>query len=633
MDDNGEPIDSGAYSPTASPGVNSSNGQQGNPAVSNSLLISHAVSGNLGLEDSHRDALVEFAQYFDDTVALPVTAGFIYLAGSQFKVQEETAALRQEVAVMQENIAKFSSNAQNNFVISPAHKSDLLVASKIVLYSPTRISYSNDAVIADVYKYLKENAKQNTFTQFFSTETTSTRRVFTAAARSQASYAKTTLKDTWMELSLDLGITAATEQVAKAMLGSSEAIGAQHTSRLLLVRRFCRERNDRILKAKARPLTIPTTKTRNKNSKRKKRGGDNFSSTQSIENSEELVDCESNNGSDEEVGTIPDFWTDFDRYLKGKIDGKSEGKGRKRQMEGEGEVSRGWGKTFKSKEWMDFYEECIVQELLQHPEDTIPSIPRTRPQVNTQIPPLISPVSAHVGNGISSSVSDHRSHISVAGNAALFQTQTRSNTPTTPLSNQGFAFPGSHLHVPPVIDRQLFTPPPPGMSFSSPLPGTGSLHRANFHQSYAPSRPPPLGLRNILLPDIFERLRMKCGKNWLSEILAKLKIFIPFLLDRRERTCTSGPSRPQPLNTGFKGLNIDFKVSMSLNVDFKGSTSTLTSRSQRRIQGLNVEFKASTSTSRSQHQLQGFPSRLVASLYVDLSAGVSESRVRTLYLV
>ncbi|KAJ3875200.1 hypothetical protein F5051DRAFT_442613 [Lentinula edodes] len=500
MDNDGDPMDSGAYSPAASPGVNSLNGQQRNPAVSNSLLISHAVSGNLGLEDTHRDALAEFAQYFDNTVALPVTAGFIYLAGSQFKLREETAALRQEMAVMQENIAKFSQNTQNSFVITSAQKSDLLVASKIVLYSPTRISYSNDAVITDVYKYLKENAKLNTFTQFFATETTSTRRIFTAAARGQASYAKTTLKDTWTEFSLDLGITAATEQVAKAMLGSSEAIGAQHTSRLLLVRRFCRERNNRIQRAKARPSTISTSKTRSKNSKKKKRGGDNFSSTQSIENSEALVDCESDNGSDEEVETIPDFWTDFDRYLKGKIDGTSEGKGRKRQIEEEGEVPRGWGKTFKSKEWTDFYEECIVQELLQHPEDTIPLIPRTRPQLNTQIPPLISPVSAHVGNGILSSVSDHRSH-SVAGNAALFQTQMRSNTPTTPLSNQSIAFSGSHMHVPPVIDRQLFTPPPPGMSFSSPLPGTGSLHRANIHQSYAASRPPPLGLRNILLPD------------------------------------------------------------------------------------------------------------------------------------
>lgn len=62
MDNDGDPVDSGAYSPAASPGVNSLNGQQRNPAVSNSLLISHAVSGNLGLEDTHRDALAEFAQ-------------------------------------------------------------------------------------------------------------------------------------------------------------------------------------------------------------------------------------------------------------------------------------------------------------------------------------------------------------------------------------------------------------------------------------------------------------------------------------------------------------------------------------------------------------------------------------------
>ncbi|KAJ3848180.1 kinase-like domain-containing protein [Lentinula lateritia] len=71
----------------------------------------------------------------------------------------------------------------------------------------------------------------------------------------------------------------------------------------------------------------------------------------------------------------------------------------------------------------------------------------------------------------------------------------------------------------------------------------------------------------------------------------------------------------QGLNTGFKGLNIDFQVSIltsksqclsmsnsrpqrrlqDLNVNFKVSTSNL---SQRQLQDLNVNFKASTSTSR-----------------------------------
>ncbi|KAJ3926093.1 MAG: hypothetical protein NXY57DRAFT_1043560 [Lentinula lateritia] len=100
----------------------------------------------------------------------------------------------------------------------------------------------------------------------------------------------------------------------------------------------------------------------------------------------------------------------------------------------------------------------------------------------------------------------------------LGMTQMHSNTPTTPVSNQSIAFSGSHMHVPPVIDRQLFTPPPPGMSFSSPLPGTGSLHRANIHQSYSASRPPPLGLRNILLPDTLDEMSKELAFKNPSQI-------------------------------------------------------------------------------------------------------------------
>ncbi|KAJ4478705.1 hypothetical protein C8J55DRAFT_549766 [Lentinula edodes] len=86
---------------------------------------------------------------------------------------------------------------------------------------------------------------------------------------------------------------------------------------------------------------------------------------------------------------------------------------------------------------------------------------------------------------------------------------------------------------------------------------------------------------------------------------AEKEIFVPFLFDRRERNCTSG-------------LNSNFKVSMSLNVDFKASTSTstLNSRPQRRLQDLNVNFKVSTSNLRPQRRLQGLNINFKALLQV-----------------
>ncbi|KAJ3826657.1 hypothetical protein F5880DRAFT_1543347, partial [Lentinula raphanica] len=238
-----------------------------------SLLISHAVAGRLSLSNESHDELVDFSQLFDESVPIPIAAALISLAGNEFKTREAIAALQEDLIGIKNDVVKITQNMEKHTTLSSTQKADLLAGAKYVLLDPTRISYSNDAIVADLHKYLKKHAQNNAFTAFFANENSSFRKVMNAGARQQISYAKTTLKNLWISTTIDestaVGATEATALVAKTMVGTSDAVGTKDTARMLIVRRFLREREERLRNAKPKKaITIAP------NNKRRRR--DNF---------------------------------------------------------------------------------------------------------------------------------------------------------------------------------------------------------------------------------------------------------------------------------------------------------------------------------------------------------------------
>ncbi|KAJ3712455.1 hypothetical protein C8R42DRAFT_727983 [Lentinula raphanica] len=439
-----------------------------------SLLICHAVAGRLSLSNESHDELL-----FDGSVPIPIAAALISLAGNEFKTREAIAALQGDLAGIKHDVA------------------DLLAGAKYVLLDPSRISYSNDAIIADLNKYLKKHAQNNSFTAFFANENSSFRKVMNAGARQQISYAKTTLKNLWISTTIDestaISTSEATALVTKTMVGTSDAVGTKDTARMLIVRRFLRERQERLQNAKPKKVAAIAS-----NNKRRRR--DNFD-TATLD--PPVVDEE-----EDEADEVKALWSDLDSWLREKAEGLYENDAKKKKthassVENFAEAQpRGWGKTFKEEKWAKFYEECVANELVLFPHDSIPLIPRQQSQPQSNIAGLSGPTPSTPASRTMSSFNWDSAVTPVV------PPTSRSLTPLATLSNGIFTTPSSgssnatmhYLHHGTIPTTQAYSLPRP----SSVQDIFGASQRNG--QTPAPGRPPS-GFANLLHP----------GSNGLSD--------------------------------------------------------------------------------------------------------------------
>ncbi|KAE9404038.1 hypothetical protein BT96DRAFT_989766 [Gymnopus androsaceus JB14] len=181
----------------------------------------------------------------------------------------------------------------------------------------------------------------------------------------------------WVSTTLNphtaVGTTLATKTVANIMIGNSDTVGVQQISRMLLVRAWLREHDERRSQpAKPKQLTTSKPKKNQKDqdsntSNKRKRMKDNFDSAPKDR-------ADENEEVEEESEDVQAFWTDLNSWLNVKMEGKKAKHG--------GKSISGLGNSFKTPEWSKYYMDLVTNELTLFPDDTIPLIPRqTAPEL------------------------------------------------------------------------------------------------------------------------------------------------------------------------------------------------------------------------------------------------------------
>ncbi|KAJ3754742.1 hypothetical protein EV360DRAFT_86559 [Lentinula raphanica] len=311
------------------------------------------IGNALGLSSEHKAVLTHFT--------LPT--------GVQLKAVEQLNALAADVAALKSEVQQMQQVTVDNPVLTATQKVDINNACKLITYVPSRTKYDNDSILIKVLRYLKDNCQKNSFTAHFANPTSTFDLVLKKAIRQSALYAKNIIKDKkWFETTLGVtaeGVTRSANIIAEAMVGTKDNVGIQHINRLLMMRYFIRRWSN------------------------VEHGIMDISGFDDDEFFERASKTETEDHK-------PDFWRDADNFLAFKTEGvvkqlpKKDRRKKRKMAEEPQQTAKAFGSCFKSKEWLEFYEQRVAFEIKIFPEDKIPKIPQKESTPATPTPTSLS---------------------------------------------------------------------------------------------------------------------------------------------------------------------------------------------------------------------------------------------------
>ncbi|KAE9403863.1 hypothetical protein BT96DRAFT_989853 [Gymnopus androsaceus JB14] len=310
------------------------------------VMFALQVANRHELSEVSRTEVGEVARFIQELPPAMIIHS-IYNLSALFKIHETQLTVVQELKNLTEKVDKITESTETNPVLTANQKKEILAATKKVTYNAVRTHFENDSIVEDSYADLKKHSLRNSFKHHFEKEETTMERAIKDEIRTQASYAKTYLQSQLMK-TFDVGVTRATDTIAKAMCSTS-IIGVQDTARI---------------------LTLEPKKKVSTRAKRLK-SGDNFSVDKAAappaggtENRPAQVEV--TDGSAEQEISKASWTVAFQEWLTLKINGTPNSE----------PPVEGWGASFVGEDWHRFYEECIKVERVQFPQDAIDKIPR-----------------------------------------------------------------------------------------------------------------------------------------------------------------------------------------------------------------------------------------------------------------
>ncbi|KAJ3782649.1 hypothetical protein GGU10DRAFT_378382 [Lentinula aff. detonsa] len=353
--------------------------------LSNPLLLSLDLTQELNISNA---GTTLFSSYAGLLAGLPepLTAASLFSPALLLRIIDLLNELQAEVKSIKEATLNAVSHIETSAVLSDSQKNDVLAAAKMAVFDPTRVVFSNDSIVSDGYKLLEKYQSRNAFTPHFTSPTTKFAKLMRDELRTQASYAKTLLKISYLKTLYGKhasGVTKATQYVALAMTGSDDGVGLRETARALIMRKFIREQVDK------KKIKVPAFITQKTGSKKRRR----------LKNSLQTLDLspghsDANETEDDGDKSDRNFWRTLNDWFKKRTVGKASDES---ELDDNSiEDSEFWGPNLTEEKWHEYLEECLNEEAQQYPQDKVEIVPRrARSAPSFSMLPMLSPLSTN----------------------------------------------------------------------------------------------------------------------------------------------------------------------------------------------------------------------------------------------
>ncbi|KAJ3795311.1 hypothetical protein GGU11DRAFT_758443 [Lentinula aff. detonsa] len=327
--------------------------------LSNPLLLSLDLTQELNISNAGTTLFSSYAGWVLENpltqwqllagLPEPLTAASLFSPALLLRIIDLLNELQAEVKSIKEATLNAVSHIETSAVLSDSQKNDVLAAAKMAVFDPTRVVFSNDSIVSDGYKLLEKYQSRNAFTPHFTSPTTKFAKLMRDELRTQASYAKTLLKISYLKTLYGKhasGVTKATQYVALAMTGSDDGVGLRETARALIMmllnqsfkRKFIHEQVDK------KKIKVPAFITQKTGSKKRRR----------LKNSLQTLDLspghsDANETEDDGDKSDRNFWRTLNDWFKKRTVGKASDES---ELDDNSiEDSEFWGPNLTEEKW------------------------------------------------------------------------------------------------------------------------------------------------------------------------------------------------------------------------------------------------------------------------------------------